>query len=141
MKINSRLNGGYLEDKVNTDNVIIIYHWNSCGHCRELMPILYNLLSVERELRERSNIFEVEYSNFNFLPPSLTNVSAFPYIVAYKQGDKVEEFNDQRTPEKLKLFISRNSPDHEEEIQKSIPKLKTTKRSRSKKILKKYNTI
>ena len=132
--INSRNRGGYLEDKIKHDNAIIIYHWNSCGHCRELMPILYSLLRQEEELRNRSNIFEVEYSNFQYLPSFLTNVSAFPYIVAYSNGNKVEEFNEQRTPERLKLFISRNSS----KMEGSKMEGSKMESSRKKKLLKSY---
>lgn len=108
-KINSKVKGGFLKEKKDDDRVIIVYHWNSCGHCRNFMPILYNLLQHERELLNMANIFEVEYSDFNFLPPELTNVSAFPSVVAIQNGEKVDEFSEQRTPENLSEFIKKNS--------------------------------
>ena len=108
-KIDSKITGGLLEKKKDDDRVIIVYHWNSCGHCRTFMPILYNLLREQQDLMRIANIFEVEYDNFKFLPEDLTNVSAFPSVVAIENGKKVGEFSEQRTPENLQDFITKNS--------------------------------
>lgn len=108
-KIESKITGGLLEKKKDDDRVIIVYHWNSCGHCRTFMPILYNLLREQQDLMRIANIFEVEYDNFKFLPEDLTNVSAFPSVVAIENGKKVGEFSEQRTPENLQDFITKNS--------------------------------
>ena len=108
-KVDCKLGGSLLEKTKNNDRVIIVYHWNSCGHCRSFMPILYNLLNEERELANMANIFEVEYDNFKFLPQDLTNVSAFPSVVSIEKGKKKDEFKEQRTPENLRDFIKSNS--------------------------------
>jgi len=108
-KLNSNLKGGFLKEKTNDDRVIIVYHWNNCGHCRTFMPILYNLLKEQQDLLKLSNIFEVEYNDFDYLPPELTNVSAFPSVVAIQNGKKIDEFSEQRTPENLSDFIRKNS--------------------------------
>ena len=63
----------------------------------------------EKDLLYMAKIFEVEYDNFKFLPPELTNISAFPSVVSIQNGVKVDEFSDQRTPEKLKEFIKSNA--------------------------------
>jgi thiol-disulfide isomerase/thioredoxin len=107
--VNSYTKGGVLEQKVNNDNAIIVYHWNNCGHCRMFMPILHELLERDRNLKNNAMIFELEYGNFDFVPKPFTNVSAFPSIVAYKNGIKKEEFDEQRTSENLRSFIERNS--------------------------------
>jgi len=108
-KINSKNNADILNKKKDNDRVIIIYHWNSCGHCHSLMSMLYNLLMQDQDLIKTSNLFEVEYDNFKFLPEDLRNVSAFPSIVCINKGKKVNEFNEQRTPENLSKFIKSNS--------------------------------
>lgn len=100
--------GGFLEQKKDDDRVIIVYHWNSCGHCRNFMPILHNLLAEQKQLEQMSNIFEIEYDDFQYIPRELTNVSAFPLVVSIEKGNKVDEFNEQRTPENLQEFIQRN---------------------------------
>ena len=134
-KINSKVKGGFLKEKKDDDRVIIVYHWNSCGHCRVLMPLLYKLMELNRALNQKANVFEVEYSNFNYIPNSLRNVNAFPYIVAYRKGSVVEEFNDQRTIPKLEAFISRNS----NLVQQSSSKSQS-KPLRKKRVLKSYKT-
>jgi len=42
------------------------------------------------------------------IPPELTNVSAFPSVISIEKGQKKDEFSEQRTPEKLKEFITAN---------------------------------
>jgi len=92
----------------NNDDCIIFYYWNSCGHCRNFMPILHNLLAEQKQLAQMANIFEIEYDDFQYIPRDLTNVSAFPLVVSIEKGNKVDEFNEQRTPENLEDFIQRN---------------------------------
>jgi thioredoxin-like negative regulator of GroEL len=108
-KVNCKLGGNLLEEIKDKDRVIIVYHWNSCGHCRSFMPILYNLLNEDRDLTNMANIFEVEYDDFKYLPKELTNVSAFPSVVSIEKGKKKDEFKEQRTPENLREFIKSNS--------------------------------
>lgn len=108
IKVNSIQKGGFLEQKKDDDRVIIVYHWNSCGHCRNFMPILHNLLAEQKQLAQMANIFEIEYDDFQYIPRDLTNVSAFPLVVSIEKGNKVDEFNEQRTPENLEDFIQRN---------------------------------
>lgn len=108
-KVNSTITGGLLRRKKDNDRVIIVYHWNNCGHCKSFMPILYDLLKKESELLNSANIFEVEYNDFKFLPKELTNISAFPSVISIEKGEKKDEFSDQRTPENLSKFIKSNS--------------------------------
>jgi thiol-disulfide isomerase/thioredoxin len=108
-KVTSKITGGLLSKQKDNDRVIIVYHWNSCGHCRAFMPILHNLLNEQKELLDMANIYEVEYDNFKYLPPELTNISAFPSVVSIEKGVKKDEFSDQRTPENLKEFITSNA--------------------------------
>jgi len=126
--VNSKITGGILTEQKDKDRVIVVYHWNSCGHCRSFMPMLYNLLNKEKDLLNMAKIFEVEYDNFKFLPPELTNVSAFPSVVSIQNGVKVDEFSEQRTPEKLREFIKSNASSASSSV--STP--------RKKKPLKKY---
>jgi len=108
-EVNSIQTGGLLEKKTNNDRVIIVYHWNSCGHCRSFMPLLDNLMNDDIGLRDISNVFKVEYDNIGFLPERLRNVSAFPMIISYENGKKKEEFKEQRTIDNVKKFIQSNS--------------------------------
>ena len=81
-KVTSKITGGLLSKQKDNDRVIIVYHWNSCGHCRSFMPSFDNLMNEEMDLMNKSNIFKVEYDNFRFLPDILRNVSAFPMIAS-----------------------------------------------------------
>jgi thiol-disulfide isomerase/thioredoxin len=140
IKVNSAVKGGALEQQINNDRAVVVYHWNSCGHCRVLMPLLYKLMELNRALNQKANVFEVEYSNFNYIPNSLRNVNAFPYIVAYRKGSVVEEFNDQRTIPKLEAFISRNSNLVQQPSSKSSSKSSSNQPVRKRRVLKSYKT-
>ena len=108
-KINSNQTGKILDKTKDTCRIIIVYHWNNCSHCRTFIPILYDLLQKKPELLKTAKIFEVEYNDFKYLPEELTNISAFPSVVAIENGKKVGEFSEQRTPENLTEFIKSNS--------------------------------
>jgi thiol-disulfide isomerase/thioredoxin len=141
IKVNSAVKGGALEQQINNDRAVVVYHWNSCGHCRVLMPLLYKLMELNRALNQKANVFEVEYSNFNYIPNSLRNVNAFPYIVAYRKGSVVEEFNDQRTIPNLEAFISRNSNlVQQPSSSKSSSKSSSNQPVRKRRVLKSYKT-
>lgn len=140
IKVNSAIKGGALEQHINNDRAIVVYHWNSCGHCRVLMPLLYKLMELNRALNQKANVFEVEYSNFNYIPNSLRNVNAFPYIVAYRKGSVVEEFNDQRTIPKLEAFISRNSNLVQQPLLLKSSSKSQSKPLRKKRVLKSYKS-
>lgn len=132
-KVNCKLGGTLLETTKNNDRVIIVYHWNSCGHCRSFMPILYNLLNEDRDLTNIANIFEVEYDDFKYLPKELTNVSAFPSVVSIEKGKQKEEFKQQRTPENLREFIKSNSSLSKESSTLSTRRIKKKLREYKKK--------
>ena len=140
IKVNSAIKGGKLEENIN-NNAIVVYHWNNCGHCRQFMPLLYKTLEINKQLKDKANVFEIEYSNFNFIPDYLRNVNAFPYIVAYKKGSIIEEFNDQRTIPKIEAFISRNSKQSTKKSNSySSSNYNSQSTTRKKRVLKKYNS-
>jgi thioredoxin-like negative regulator of GroEL len=143
-QVNSKIVGGLLENKKKNDVIIIVYHWNSCGHCRSFMPMFHDLLNRERNLMDMSNIFSVEYDDFDYLPNDLRNVNAFPMIIAYENGKKKEEFKEQRTEDNLRKFIKNNSSKSSSSSSSSSSSKKSSEtqsvpyKSSTKKQLKKY---
>lgn len=142
-EVNSKILGGLLEEKKNNDTIVIIYHWNSCGHCKILMDMINDLLMSQSNIFNKSNVFGVEYDNFKYLPDELTDVNAFPMIIAYENGKKKEEFKEQRTKENLEKFIKDNSS---KTLSKSTIQNKSFKSSSSstktpKKQLKQYPKV
>lgn len=144
INVNSVVKGGSLEEKVNNNRAVLVYHWNSCGHCRTFMPLLHKVMEMNRELN-KANVFEIEYSNFNFLPNFLRNVNAFPYMVAYKNGSIAEEFNDQRTIPKIEAFISRHSAVPlvsalSSSLSSSLSSASSKRKMKKRRVLKSYNS-
>ncbi len=137
IEVKSKIDGGFLEKKKNNDTIIIIYHWNSCGHCKILMDMINDLLMSQSNIFNRSNVFGVEYDNFKYLPDELTDVNAFPMIIAYENGKKKEEFKEQRTKENLEKFIKDNSSKTSSKSSKSSSSSTKT----AKKQLKQYPKV
>jgi thioredoxin-like negative regulator of GroEL len=135
-EVNSKILGGLLEEKKNNDTIVIIYHWNSCGHCKILMDMINDLLMSQSNIFNRSNVFGVEYNNFKYLPDELTDVNAFPMIIAYENGKKKEEFKEQRTKENLEKFIKENSSKTSSKSSSSSSSTKTPKKQ-----LKQYTKV
>ena len=143
IEVKSKIDGGFLEEKKNNDTIVIVYHWNSCGHCKILMDMFEDLLMYQSNIFNKSNVFGVEYDNFKYLPDELTDVNAFPMIIAYENGKKKEEFKEQRTKENLEKFIKDNSS---KTLSKSTIQNKSFKSSSSstktpKKQLKQYPKV
>ena len=106
-RINNNNASNFLKDIYMTNNLICFYYWNSCGHCQTFKPIFYDVI---RELKERDEmdnmiILEVEYDDFDLLPEKLRDINAFPSVISYSNGEKTDEFKDQRTPPNLEKFI------------------------------------
>ena len=112
IQINNPQASNFLNQVYQSNDVVCFYYWNSCGHCQAFKPVFYDVIQNLQERRD--NLFdnmiviEVEYDDFKYLPPELTNVSAFPSVVSIEKGVKKDEFSDQRTPEKLREFITAN---------------------------------
>ena len=95
-------NSKKLLEFMNKNTVIILYHWNNCGHCRELEPIwqscVYNIpLSY--------SICDIEYDNMKHLDKDITTTNLFPAIIAYKNKKICDTFQKSRTPENISEFI------------------------------------
>lgn len=87
------------------DKVVILYHWNQCGHCIELMKIWNKILD---KVKDKAFIFEVEYSNLKFLPDKYKNILGFPSIICYNHGEYDSEFKNKRTASNIEKFIKKN---------------------------------
>lgn len=90
------------------DKVIILYHWNQCGHCIELMQIWNKLID---KFKDKVYIFEIEYSNFKYIPSKYNNILGFPSIISYKFGEFDSEFKNKRNTTNIEKFIKKNYSD------------------------------
>ena len=131
IEVKSKIDGGFLEEKKNNDTIVIVYHWNSCGHCKILMDMFEDLLMYQSNIFNKSNVFGVEYDNFKYLPNELTDVNAFPMIIAYENGKKKEEFKEQRTKENLEKFIKKNSSKSSSEVSSKSSSKSSSSNSKS----------
>lgn len=105
-KINNKNIKDFLEC-IKNNKIIVLYHWNTCGHCQELMPLWKKAI---KKSGKKSYIVDLEYSMLNQLPENY-KVSGFPSIVVYNNGQYFDDFKEKRTIENLEKFIKKNNSD------------------------------
>lgn len=95
---------------------IVLYHWNKCGHCLELLP-KWNLATKNDK---NCCIIEIEYDVYPHLQKKYTNVGGFPSIIVYNNGTIIDEFKEERNLTNLKKFIKSSIYHNDEETKKTI---------------------
>ncbi len=134
--INDKHSSDYLNQNYRNNDCIFFYYWNSCGHCHQFKPIFYQVIQdlkrTRQEFMRQTNIFEIELDNFKYLPDEFKEVQAFPSVITYSNGNKIDEFKEQRTNDNLTNFIlsSLGEPS----------KTYNTSSSKKKRIIKKYSS-
>ena len=96
---------------------IILYHWKSCGHCIDLLPIWK--MAVESE-EKNAFIAEIEYDVFPLIQKKYRNVLTFPRICVYENGVLKENFQEKRTLSNLKKFIKTNHVIPDNNLEKTL---------------------
>jgi hypothetical protein len=84
---------------------IILYHWNSCGHCRNFMPVWDRVTS----LLENYPSYKIEYDYMSQAPQYFGHINSFPRIIAYFNGHKYE-YQGSRDHDSLSNFIQKTIP-------------------------------
>jgi thiol-disulfide isomerase/thioredoxin len=107
--INDKPSSDFLNQNYKHNNCIFFYYWNSCGHCHQFKPIFYDVIQdlkrSRQEFMKQSYIFEIELDNFKYLPEEFKDIQAFPSVITYSNGNKINEFKDQRTISNLNKYI------------------------------------
>lgn len=86
---------------------IVLYHWKLCGHCIQLIPI-WNEICKKYSKNENINIINAELDNIYLLKKKYKkNISGFPTIIKYKNGNRVDEFQSDRTVYNLNKFVEK----------------------------------
>jgi thiol-disulfide isomerase/thioredoxin len=89
---------------VNTDSCIILYYWNSCGHCHSFMPIWDQ---IKERFNTQKKIYEVEYNDMNTLFPQNLKMFSYPSIVSYNQSKPINFVGHSRTFDNVSDFINK----------------------------------
>jgi thiol-disulfide isomerase/thioredoxin len=84
------------------DSCIILYYWNSCGHCNTFKPIWEQL---KQRFENRKKIYEIEFEQMEKLFPQSFKITSYPTIVSYNNSEK-QIFNNSRTFENVSDFIN-----------------------------------
>jgi len=109
ININDKQSSDFLNENYRNKDCIFFYYWNSCGHCHQFKPIFYDVIQdlkrTRQEFMKKAFIFEIELDNFKYLPEGFKEVQAFPSVITYSNGNKIDEFKDQRTITNLNKYI------------------------------------
>ena len=102
---------------------IVLYHWSSCGHCRNFMPTWDRVTGFMRNYPS----YKIEYDYMSQAPRYFGHITSFPRIVAYYNGQK-HEYEGSRDPDSLSEFIKKTIPSssQKEPKAKKEPKVKKT---------------
>ena len=90
---------------MNKNTVIILYHWNNCGHCRELQPIWQASVN---NIPSCYNICDIEFDDMKYLENNIPTTNLFPAIIAYKNKKICDTFQKSRTIENISEFINKH---------------------------------
>jgi thiol-disulfide isomerase/thioredoxin len=90
---------------VSSNNLVILYYSDMCGHCIQLKPT-WNKLCDSIKNKKDITIINVEANNFEHLPEKYKkNIVGYPTIIKYSRGKK-SEYNGTRELADLKKFIT-----------------------------------
>jgi thiol-disulfide isomerase/thioredoxin len=88
-----------------SENVVILYYSDMCGHCIQLKPA-WNKLCNSIKNKKDITIVNVEANNFEHLPEKYKkNIEGYPTIIKYSRGKK-SEYKGNREMADMKKFIT-----------------------------------
>lgn len=99
---------------------IVLYHWKTCGHCIDLLPIWK--MAVEAE-EKNAFIAQIEYDVFPLIQKRYRNTLTFPRICVYENGELKDNFQNKRTLTNLKKFIKNNQVIQNDKLEKTVKKI------------------
>uniref|UniRef100_A0A6C0LG02 Thioredoxin domain-containing protein n=1 Tax=viral metagenome TaxID=1070528 RepID=A0A6C0LG02_9ZZZZ len=128
-----------LKDKIRANGAVILYHWNSCGHCNRLMPVWADLINrfADRQF------YQIELNYMQQAPHEFGRINSFPHITAYRDGEKIN-YNGSRDLESLSTFVKSNLkplPPPPSKSSKTSKSSKSSKSSKTSKLSKKKSSV
>lgn len=123
-------NSKKLLEFMNKNTVIILYHWNNCGHCRELEPLWQSSVN---NIPTSYSVCDIEFDDMKHLDKDITTTNLFPAIIAYKNKKICDTFQKSRTIENISEFINKHISNTKTKP-KAKPKPKAKAKPKAKKI-------
>ena len=90
-------------DAGDANEKLTLFHWNNCGHCKNMMPDWEKLEQAypNQTLKyEKDEISEEQMTEFN--------INGYPTICIVKDGKKYKDYEGGRTYEELEVFLKEN---------------------------------
>merc|ERR1711915_493506 len=105
-----RLDKENFAEKTKTGVAFVKFYAPWCGHCKRLAPTWEQLAQHYKD-DDNVKIAHVDCTagdNENRALCDGQGVNGFPTLLIYKNGEKVEEYNDKRSLEDLKSFVDKH---------------------------------
>ena len=122
--IKSQENAKKFIKDANTGSCIILYYWNSCGHCHSFMPIWEQ---IKQRFDSQKKIYEIEYDDMKTLLPENLKMFSYPSIVSYNKSKAVNFKGNSRTIDTVSAFIN----EYVKTLSQSQPKPQSQSQSQS----------
>lgn len=109
-----QLTGPSFDHAIGNGVTIIKFYAPWCGHCKRLVPT-WDELATKYIGTKSVKVAKVDCTlSENKELCSTQEVDGFPTIFIYRDGDKVTEYNGNRSLEDLVNFVNRHRSDHDE---------------------------
>jgi thiol-disulfide isomerase/thioredoxin len=96
--------GSFIENFENAgDEKLTLFHWNNCGHCKNMMPDWDKLEKAypnQTAKYEKDEISEEQMSEFK--------INGYPTICIVKDGKKYKDYEGGRTYDEMEVFLKEN---------------------------------
>jgi len=113
---------------------LVWYYAEWCGHC-VAMEENWNKFIEMNNNKSKINIARIEDTMLGRLDN--VNIQGFPTIKIYKNGKELEQYSDERTPEKFLKFLKKHEKKQKASKKKLTKKVKSNKKRKlSKKVRK-----
>ena len=117
----------------NLTGVVLMFH-TQCGHCVQIRPAWE---MMKKRVPSNVKIVEIDGSEMSSSPTLSRSMvgqqtEGFPTIMRLNNGEVVEKFSGERTPENLVKFVSKSASKSPSRKRKSSNRSKTPKVRRTK---------
>ena len=89
------------------NNVVVLYHSNTCGYCIDLMP-LWKRVTNKHVKDNNVIIINAEANDIKYLRVKFKkNIIGFPTIIKYSKGKMISEYDGEKKAREFNNFFKK----------------------------------
>jgi len=92
---------------IENNNVIVLYHSNTCGYCIDLMPFWKRV--TKKYIKDNNVIIiNAEANDIKYLRVKFKkHIIGYPTIMKYSNGKMISEYDAEKKARKLNIFLKK----------------------------------